>query len=616
MQPGHIGRIGWIDLTRGTTRVETLPEETTRTFLGGKALGAHLLYQHLKPHTDPYAPENLLLFLTGPLTGTRFPAVSRSGVMTRSPLTGTFLDSYSGGIFGARLRWAGLDGLVVAGRSAEPAYLLVEDGRVQLRSARDLWGLSVFETERRLKEAHGGGRPDRTSVAAIGIGGENRVRYACIVNEKRVHGRGGAGAVMGSKNLKAVVVRGERRIPIADEAAFQEIARRCLRQTSAHPVVGKGGAFRSAGTMRTIDLTNATGTLPTRNWQENTFAGTEEINADAFHRHQLRPRSCYACPIGCSRDTRASRADGEYITEGPDYETMYAFGANCGVDDPGVIIAADQLCDDYGIDTISCGVTIGFAMECRERGLLSDQDVDGLDLRFGNGEALLAAVHCIARREGVGALLAEGVKRASEQIPGSRDFAIHVKGMELPGYDPRGMKGQGLTYAVSDRGGCHVRANTLRTELMGLPVPVDRYAYAGKAGMVRELQIAYASCDCVIACLFGAFAITQEDHAAAIAAATGRPFTRDDLRTVAERAWNLTRLFNLREGFGPGDDTLPERLFSEASTAGPSQGEVVDRESFAQLRAEYYAVMGWDRDTGVPTAAKLRELGLERREQG
>ncbi|HSH71197.1 MAG TPA: aldehyde ferredoxin oxidoreductase family protein, partial [Deferrisomatales bacterium] len=499
MQPGHVGRIGWIDLTRGTTRVETLPEETTRKFLGGKALGAHLLYQHLKPRTDPYAPDNLLLFLTGPLTGTRFPAVSRSGVMTRSPLTGTFLDSYSGGIFGARLRWAGLDGLVIVGRSAEPAYLLVEDGRVELRSARDLWGLSVFETERRLKETHGGDRPDRTSVAAIGIGGENRVRYACIVNEKRVHGRGGAGAVMGSKNLKAVVVRGERRIPIADETAFQEISRRCLRQTSAHPVVGKGGAFRSAGTMRTIDLTNATGTLPTRNWQENTFAGTEKINADAFLRHQVRPRSCYACPIGCSRDTRASRADGEYVTEGPDYETMYAFGANCGVDDPEVIIAADQLCDDYGIDTISCGVTIGFAMECRERGLLSDQDVDGLDLRFGNGEALLAAVHRIARREGVGALLSEGVKRASEQIEGSGDFAIHIKGMELPGYDPRGMKGQALTYAVSDRGGCHVRANTLRTELMGLPVPVDRYAYEGKAGMVRELQLAYASCDCVIA---------------------------------------------------------------------------------------------------------------------
>jgi aldehyde:ferredoxin oxidoreductase len=616
MQHGPTVRIGWIDLTRGTTRVEPLPTATALKFLGGKALGAHLLYRHLKPHTDPYDPDNLLLFLTGPLTGTAFPAVSRSGVMTRSPLTGTFLDSYSGGIFGARLRWAGLDGLAVVGQASEPAYLLVEDGRVQIRSARDLWGLPVFETERRLKEIHGGDRPERTSVAAIGPAGENRVRYASIVNERRVHGRGGAGAVMGSKNLKAVVVRGEGRVSIADETAFKDITRRCLRQTSAHPLVGKGGAFRSVGTMMTIDLTNATGTLPTRNWQQNTFEGTDKINGEAFLRHQLRPRACYACPIGCSRDTRVTRGDGEYLTEGPDYETMYAFGANCGVDDPGVIIAADQLCDDYGMDTISCGVTIGFAMECRERGLLSHEDVDGLDLRFGNGEALLEAVRRIASREGVGSLLSEGVMRASERIEGSRGFAIHVKGMELPGYDPRGMKGQALTYAVSDRGGCHVRANTLRTELLGLPTPVDRYAYADKAGMVRELQIAYAACDCIIACLFGAFAITQEDHAAAIAALTGQPFSREDLRTVAERAWNMTRLFNLREGFGPGDDTLPERLFAEASTAGPSQGETVDRESFLQLRADYYAAMGWDRTTGAPTEAKLRELGLEELIQG
>lgn len=611
MQSGHVGRIGWIDLTRRTTRVEPLPEETARKFLGGKALGAYLLHRHQRPHTDPYAPDNLLLFLTGPLTGTPFPAVSRSGVVTRSPLTGTFLDSYSGGIFGARLRWAGLDGLVIAGCSAEPAYLVVEDGRVDVRSARDLWGLSVFETEQRLKEIHGGDRPDRTSVAAIGPAGENRVRYASIINERRAHGRGGAGAVMGSKNLKAIVVRGEQRVSIADEAAFKEVAKRCLRQTAAHPLVGKGGAFRSVGTMMTIDLTNATGTLPTRNWQQNTFVGTDKINGESFLSHQLRPRACYACPIGCSRDTRALRADGEYVTEGPDYETIYAFGSNCGVDDPEGIIAADQLCDDYGMDTISCGASIGFAMECRERGLLSNQDVDGLDLRFGNGEALLEAVHRVARREGIGALLAEGVKRISERIEGSRDFAIHVKGLELPGYDPRGMKGQALTYAVSDRGGCHVRANTLRTELLGLPAPVDRYGYEGKAAMVRELQLAYAACDCVIACLFGAFAITQDDHAAAIAAQTGRSFDREDLRTVAERAWNLTRLFNLREGFGPQDDTLPERLFAESSTAGPSQGETVDRVSFRQMRDDYYTVMGWDRMTGAPTAAKLRELGLE-----
>jgi aldehyde:ferredoxin oxidoreductase len=525
-------------------------------------------------------------------------------------MTGTFLDSYSGGVFGAQLKWAGFDGLVISGRAAGPVYLLARDGQLELRDASGLWGLSAFAVEARLKELHGGDRPKRISVAAIGQAGENGVRYANIVNERRVHGRGGAGAVMGSKNLKAVVVAGDRPVTIADEPTFRAVVKRCLRNTSVHPMVGKSGPFRRSGTMQTIDLTNATGALPTRNWQENTFSGTERINGEAFLAHQLRPRACYACPIGCSRDTRALRVGGEYVTEGPDYETIYAFGSNCGMDDPGVIIAADQLCDEYGMDTISCGVTIGFVMECVERGLLSARDLGGLDLRFGNGDALVEAVHLIARREGLGELLSQGVKAAAARIPGSSGFAMHVKGLELPGYDPRGMKGQGLTYAVSDRGGCHVRGNTLRTELLGLPVPVDRYAYQDKAQMARGLQLAYAACDCLIACLFGAFAVTQEDHAEAVAAQTGWDFTAQELRTVAERAWNLTRLFNVREGFTPADDTLPERLFAEASTVGPSQGEKVDRQSFRKMRDEYYDVMGWDQQTGAPTEAKLRDLGL------
>lgn len=611
MLPGYTGKLGWVDLTREGIEIRDLDEVVARKYLGGKGLGAYLLYKHLKPHTDPLGADNYLIFVTGPLTGTTFPAVSRSAVITKSPLTRTFLDSYSGGFFGPQMKWSGFDALLITGRAKRPFYILVESGKIAILDAGELWGLSTSECERRLKDIHKTRETERISVAAIGQAGEKRVRFANIINEKRAHGRGGAGAVMGSKNLKAVVVKGDGNFPLADEAGFREIVKRCRRQIAGHPMTGKGGMFPKMGTMMTVDLTQETGTLPTRNWQENTFAHSEKINGEAFLKYQMRPRACFACPIGCSRDTRALKRGKEFITEGPDYETIYAMGPNCEISDPEVIIAADRLCDDFGMDTISCGVTIGFAMECFERGLISKEDTGGLELTFGNGEALLAAIERIGKREGVGRLLSEGVMRVSKKIPGTGDFAMHVKGLELPGYDPRGMKGQGLTYAVADRGGCHVRSNTLRTELLGLPEPIDRYGYKGKAAMVRNLQLAYATCDCIIACLFGAFAVTPEDFAEAVSAATGWDLPSKELRTIAERAWNMTRLFNIREGFSREGDTLPGRLFAEASTSGPSKGQRVERKAFEEMVEEYYVVAGWDRATGIPTEEKLKELGIE-----
>jgi len=610
MRGGYAGRIGWIDLSTGTVLVDQLEEETARKYLGGKGLGAHLLWKHLPPHTDPFHEDNLLIFATGPLTGTVFPAVSRSVAVTRSPLTGTFLDSYSGGVFGSQLKWAGFDALVVRGRAPGPCYLHVKGGEVAIRGAAHLWGLSTSETEKRLKGELRDESNEKLSVAAIGQAGENLVRFAGIINERRAHGRGGAGAVMGSKNLKAVVAQGKGSVPIADQAAFREVVQRCRQKIAQHPLVGKGGAFPQIGTMMTFDLTQETGTLPTRNWQENTFADAHLINSEGFLEHSLKRRSCYACPIGCSRDARAVIDGREYVTQGPEYETMYAFGSDCAVSDPAVIIAADALCDDYGMDTISCGATIAFAMDCFEKGLLSPADTGGLEITFGNGAALLETVHLIGRREGIGSLLAEGVKRASESIAGSRDLAFHVKGMELPGYDPRGMKGQALTYALADRGGCHLRSNMMRTELLGVPRPVDRLSYDGKARIVADLQVAYAAFDCVIACLFGAFAITLQDHADAVAAATGWDFTLDELRTVAERAWNLTRLFNGREGFARRDDALPPALFTRSSTRGPSKGQVVEAEKLTQMLDEFYPAAGWDPETGRPTAEKVAALGL------
>jgi aldehyde:ferredoxin oxidoreductase len=612
MLPGYAGKIAWIDLSKQSVEIKDLDEGMARKYLGGKGLGAYLLYTHFKPHTDPLHSDNMLIFVTGPLVGTTFPAVSRSGVITRSPLTGTFLDSYSGGFFGTQLKWAGLDVVVLTGKSASPSYVLIENGTISIHPAGELWGLSTSETEKRLKTAHTKGTKERISVAAIGQAGENLVRFANIINEKRAHGRGGAGAVMGSKNLKAIVVKGEGRVALADGERFRGIERRCRQKIADHPLTGKGKVFPRMGTMMTVELTQKTGTLPTRNWQENTFAHADMINGDAFLKYSVQPRACFACPIGCSRDTKTTIGGKEYLTEGPDYETIYSFGSNCGIGDPEVVIAADKLCDDYGMDSISCGVTIGFAMECYAKGLMSKKETGGIDLRFGNGGALLEVISLIAGKQGIGDLLSQGTKQVSETIEGSKEFAMHVKGMELPGYDPRGMKGQGLTYALSDRGGCHVRSNTIRTELLGLPEPIDRYAYEKKAQMVRNLQLTYATADCIIACLFGAFAITPADYAEAITAATGWDITEKELRTVAERAWNLSRLFNVREGFRREHDTLPERLFSQVSTAGPSKNQVVDRLSFERMLDEYYELAGWDKETGIPSDEKLSELGIEK----
>jgi aldehyde:ferredoxin oxidoreductase len=299
------------------------------------------------------------------------------------------------------------------------------------------------------------------------------------------------------------------------------------------------------------------------------------------------------------------------VTEGPEYETIYAFGSNLEIEDPNIIIAADKLCDEYGMDTISCGGAIGLAMECVEKGLIGKKDL-GFDLSFGNGDAVLTMVHLMGKREGIGDLFGEGVMRASSKIEGSPSFAMHVKGLELPGYDPRGMKGQGLTYALSDRGACHLRSNTIRTELLGLPTPTDRYAYEGKAAMVADLQLTYAMFDCLISCVFGGLAITPDDYRNALCAVTGWPFSLEEVRTASQRVWTLARLFNSREGFTRNDDTLPKRLFTEASTKGPSKGHVVNKEIFDQMLDEYYEIVGWDKKTGIPTDSRLKELGLER----
>jgi len=608
---GYNGRVLWIDLTSGVSNIEEISEDIFRNFLGGKGLGVYFLYKKLKPMTDPYDPSNPLIFVTGPLNGTTFPCISRRGVITKSPMTNTFLDSYAGGVLGYAIKASGYDAIAITGKSQKPIYLSIEDGNVSIQDASYLWGLSSLKTESILRDRIKKENKERIGIAVIGPGGERVVRFSGIITENRIFGRGGAGAVMGSKNLKALIVKGKKEIEIHDNSKFKEIVKICHERIASHPLTKRGGAFPRVGTMHTVDVTQETGTLPTRYWHENTFDRAINIDGEAFTPFILKTRGCFLCPIACSRDTKGVWAGKEYFTEGPEYETIYAFGSNLKISDPNLIIAADQLCDKYGLDTISCGNVIGFAMECFERGLLKKEDI-GFDLSFGNGEAVLSMIQLIGKREGIGDLLAEGVMRASMKIKGSSSFAMHVKGLELPGYDPRGMKGQGLTYALSDRGACHLRSNTLRTELLGIPKPIDRYTYIGKPEMVAELQLAYVMFDCLIGCVFGGLAITQDDYLNAINAVTGWSLSLEELRMINQRVWTFSRLFNCREGFSRKDDILPERLFTEPSTSGPSKGQVVDREAFEKMLNEYYKIVGWDKETGIPTEKRLKELGLER----
>lgn len=605
---GYAGKIAHIDLSGQTVSIEDLSEITARKYLGGKGLGAYLLYSLQKPGTSPYEPSNVLIFVSGPINGTSFPCSGRAGVITRSPMTGTFLDSYAGGSFGPCLKYAGYDAIAITGKARSPIYVFVDNGEISFHDASHLWGLTTNEAEKQLKNLFKEEKRGKVSVAVIGPGGEKGVRYANILTEGRNFGRGGAGAVMGAKNLKAVVLRGSQKVDIADNSSLKAVISRVHKKIAENPMTKRGGVFPRIGTMMTVDVTQVTGTLPTRNWKENIFDHADEINANAFLKYRTKSKACYRCPIGCSRIVETKAFELDYVNEGPEYETMYAFGPNCEINDPAVINAADRLCEEYGMDTISCGVTIGFAMECYEKNLITEEDTGGLKLNFSNGESLIALVHLIGKREGIGALLSEGTKFVSEKIKGSSDFAMHVKGLEMPGYDPRGMKGQGLTYALSDRGACHVRSNTLRTELlMGAD---GRYAYEGKALMVADLQLTYAMFDALITCAFG-FAITLEDYVDALAAITGWSFTAEEMRIVNKRTWNLTRLFNTREGFRRKDDTLPERLFGECATKGPSKGHVVDRNIFNKLLDEYYKTVGWDVATGVPTNETLKELELD-----
>ena len=589
---GWAGKILDINLSEGTIETVPLDMEMARLFLGGRGLGARLLWDLVGPEVKPLDPENALIFTTGPITASSSQTSNRFNVSTKSPLTNTLLHANSGGWWGMQFKRTGHDALIVRGKAAKPVMISITPEGVSIDDAADIWGKTVFETT----EALGQNRNKR-NVLCIGPAGENLSRMAAIMNDKeRALARGGAGAVMGSKNLKAIVVEGKERNRPADNDQFKFMLYETGKLIKASPLTSQ--ALPEFGTAVVLNVVNEIGVLPTRNFQQSQFEGAHKISGEAITDEILvENQACWACPITC---TRISKTKSGKEGEGPEFESTWAFGAQCGIDDLDTIAEANFLCNDLGLDTISMGNTIGCAMELAEKGFLDS------DLRFGQANKLLELISDTAYRRGLGDEMAEGSYRMAEKY-GAPELSMTVKKLELPAYDPRGMQGQGLVYATSNRGACHETGNMLGPEVLALPRLIDRFATQGKAGIVSVHQDSAAVIDSLVYCKFANMAVAEEFFARTLTAVTGEHFTADDLMKVGERVWNLERLYNQREGFTQDDDTLPDRLLNEPVTDGPSQGFTA---KLAPMLVEYYQFRGWD-ENGIPKDEKLAELGLD-----
>ncbi len=609
---GFMGKILRVNLSDKSFQEEALPELEARKFLGGNGLATWYLFNELTEGTDPLGPDNKIIYMSGPLTGTMSPSSGRFSAVTKSPLTGLWGSANSGGRWGLDLKKSGYDGLIIEGVSKEPTYLVINDGNCELKDANHLWGLNVRDTTGKIKDLHG----EKFNVSCIGIAGEKLVKYAAVMNDvHRALGRCGFGAVMGSKRLKGIAVAGSKKIRVADKESFKKAAKRArgfideslLKMT-----------LEVYGTDMVLDLVNVKGGLPTRNWQLGSCDYADNINGPAINDSILTGRkACFACPIACGRLTEVKSGKYKCKGEGPEYETVGAFGPMCDISNLEAIAFANQLCNDYGLDTISTGSTIAFTMECYEKGILTKEDLDGLAVEFGNEDAMIDLVHKIAQREGVGDFLAEGTKRVSEKIgQNSERFAMHVKGLELPAYDCRATKMTGLGFATANRGGDHITAYIQGPTYMDIPFLIVEESMLeeptqenpDETKVVKDLEDALTVFDAVGACKFMGMALMAEDFVDILSGATGWEFTVEDFRRGGERIYNLARAFNVREGCRRENDTLPKRLLDEPLTDGPAKGLVVDLEPLLEA---YYKFRGWDLKTGIPTKEKLTQLELD-----
>jgi aldehyde:ferredoxin oxidoreductase len=599
---GYMGKLLRVDLSSRSWRVEPLDPLLAEGYLGGRGLAARILYDEVPAGIEPLSPANKLLFLTGPLVGTVSPSSGRYSLSCRSPLTGLYLFTICSGLLGGELKQAGYDGLIIEGRADEPSVLRIVDGRVEIVGAGEVWGRDTVETQAILRRSMA--RWGEAKIACIGPAGERQSRTACVLSELRAAGRGGPGAVMGSKNLKAVAVIGSGDVRVHHLPGFMDQVREAWQGIAATPFLRQG--LSRYGSAITVGVVHEHGIMPSYNWQQATFDGAEGLLPRTMReRAVLKDVACPTCTVGCSKICRGT--DGS-ISEGPEYETVYAFGSQCGIGDIHRVVQADMLCDLYGLDTISAGVTIGWVMECVQRGLLGADQLDGLDVRFGRGEVVPILLRKMAEREGVGAALADGVEAARIHF-GIEDtsFSMHAKGMELGGYDPRGVKGQALVFSAGPRGGCHHAGGYVVMEEV-VSGKWDRFANQGKGAMVRRMREFRMVIDSAIYCAFQGAGLGLEGAARLVNAATGMAWTVPDLLRAAERSSNVERAYNVRLGIRRSADTLPRRLLAEPIPAGPSAGQTVDLEP---LLDEFYADCGWDGATGIPTAARLHALGLD-----
>jgi len=595
---GFHGRLLHVDLASGSYSWLDLEETRLRALLGGIGLGTSLLYDFAPPGVEPLSPENPLIFTSAPLVGTGLTTTAKYAVVTKSPLTGFIADSLSSSFFALELKRAGLDALVITGRASSAVYLFISNEKVEIREGEHLWGKSANESEALIRSEF---KDAGVRVAAIGQAGENRVRFATISNEGRHAGRGGVGAVMGSKNLKAIALRGHARVHVADREGVETIAD-IMRQRSLGTVTDK---YRNIGTVANLAVFNRLGTLPTRNFQQSTFDHAEALSGESLTENNFsRRHGCASCTIRCERLFKSLAGEEQRL----EYETLFALGPLCGIEEPEVVLQAAHLCDLYGLDTISTGGTLAWAMECAEKGSLPE--AQDLGLRFGQANALLATIPMIAKRSGLGALLAEGSRRAAMQVSREATYwAMHVKGLELPGYEPRSLKTMALGLAVSPRGACHNRSGAYEADFSG---QVDRLsADPGRGALVAASEDFAAVLDSLIICKFlrKCFIDFHAEAADLLSKVTGWSCSKVELQQTGERIHTLKKLFNVREGWQPEDDWLPPRLLSEALPTGVVQGVGLTAAELGEMIQGYYQAREWNKNGFVPEK-KLRELGI------
>ncbi len=594
---GYRGKILRINLDDKSIKKEDLNMEWAKAYLGGRGLATKYFYEEVDPMVDALSKENKLIIATGPLSGTPTPTGGRYMVITKSPLTDTIASSNSGGRWGAELKFAGYDMIILEGKSDTPVYIDIQDDQVEIKNADHLWGQVVSKTTELLNKEVG----EKSKILTIGPAGEKLSRIASVMNDvDRAAGRSGVGAVMGSKNVKAISVRGTTKPEVHDKEALKEVVSTMNKQIKDNGVTGEG--LPTYGTAVLVNIINELGAFPTNNFQTGVFDKAEEISGETLAEKYLVKRTgCYGCPIACGRHCKVDDLE----AGGPEYETIWGFGADCGVSDLGNIIKANYWCNEMGLDTISASTTIAAGMELYQRGLIKDDELDGTPLEFGNSDAIIEWTKKMGLREGLGDKLAEGSYRLGESY-GAADVSMAVKKQELPAYDPRGIQGQGLAYATSNRGGCHVRAYLISPEVLGLPEKLDRFELDGKPQWVKTFQDLTASIDSLGLCLFTSFAMGAGDYAAMYNPVAGTDHTADSILETGDRIWNIERLFNMKAGLKKEDDTLPKRLLKEALPEGGSKDRLA---LLDQMLPEYYQLRGWD-ESGVPTESKLKELGV------